>query len=355
MHIDPEGAARIAELVSRDLDWERVVLTARHHGLIPLLNRTLASVRPQGLAPPTLERLRILSEAIRFQNLVKAKALLEALRALEGAGVAAVPYKGPALAVFLFQDLAMREFGDIDLLIERRNAVRAKRVLTQLGYAVHRRTPDRLDWAWALLYQEFVLAVPHHRFDVDLSWRAGPWYWRLPDFPASMWERRGWLPVLGQRVPWPAPEHLLLILCLHGSKHRWEELKWLVDVAELLRVRPDLDWHRLTDEARRIGAYRMLAVCLVLANDLLDAPVPAEVLDNLRATPSVPSLTSDVCGSLCEDARMSSRVLARLRFLAGAAESADMKVACRLLPFAYFLLYEVVRPGVAALRRAVAD
>jgi hypothetical protein len=355
MQIDPEGAARIAKLVSRDLDWERVLITARHHGLIPLLYRTLASLRPRGLAPPTLEKLRTLSEAIRFQNLVKAKALLDALRALEAAGVAAVPYKGPALAVFLFQDLSLREFGDIDLLIERRNAVKAKRVLTQLGYAVRRRAPDRLDWAWALLYQEFVLAVPHHRFDVDLSWRAGPWYWRLPDFPASMWERLGWLPVLGSRVPWPAPEDLLLILCLHGSKHRWEELKWLVDVAELLRICPDLDWHRLTDEARRIGAYRMLAISLFLANELLEAPVPANLLDDVGTTPSMASLASDARGSLCEDAKTSVGVQARLRFLARAAETADMKLACRLLPFAYFLLHRVVRPGIAGLRRVVTD
>jgi hypothetical protein len=353
MQVDPEGAARIAGLVSRDLDWERVLMTARHHGLIPLLYRTLASLRPRGLAPPTLQKLRTLSEAIRFQNLVKAKALLDALRALEAAGLAAIPYKGPALAVFLFQDLALREFDDIDLLIERRNAVRAKRVLTQLGYAVRRRIADRWDYAWALLHQEFALAVPHHRFDVDLSWRAGPWYWRLPDFPASMWERLGWLTVLGSRVPWLAAEDLLLILCLHGSKHRWEELKWLVDVAELLRIRPDLDWHRLTDEARRTGSDRMLAVCLLLASDLLDAPVPAEVLDDLRATPSVPSLASDVCDSICEDAKASVGIQARLRFLARVAESADMKVACRLLPFAYFLLNEVLRSGVAALRAAV--
>jgi len=350
---DAEGSARIAELASREIDWKRVVLTARRHGLIPLLQRTLAGLRPSGIAPSTLEHLRTLSEAIRFQNLVKAKALVDTLRTLEGAGIAAIPYKGPALAVFLFKDLALREFGDIDLLIAQRDAVRAKRALLQRGYTAQRRVSDRWDWAWALMYQEFVLSGPQHRFDVDLSWRAGPWYWRLPDFPASLWERLGELPVLGVRVPWPAPEDLLLILCLHGSKHQWEELKWLVDVAELLRIGTEIDWHRVTGEARRIGAYRMLAIGLLLANDLLDAPVPADVLDDVRAAPSVASLAAEVCDGLLENAPTSAGIPARLKFLAGAAESVDMKIACRLLPFAYFVLDQVVRPGIAALRRAL--
>ena len=355
MQIDTDGAARIAEIVSRDMDWEHVVVTARRHGLIPLLHRSLASLRPAGLSPSTLEHLRMLAEAIRFQNLVKAKALLDTLLALEGAGIAAIPYKGPALAVFLFKDLALREFGDIDLLIARRDAVRAKRLLAKRGYTAHRPSADRWDRAWALLYQEFVLSVPRHSYDVDLSWRAGPWYWRLPDLPPSLWGRLGRLPLLGTDVPWPSSEDLLLILCLHGSKHKWEELKWLVDVAELLRIGTDIDWRRLTGEARRIGAYRMLAVGLRLANDLLDAPVPAEVLNDVRAAPSVASLASEVCDGLFANASTSAGIPARLKFLAGAAESTDMKIACRLLPFAYFLLYEVVRPGVAALRRAVAD
>lgn len=354
MQIDTDGAARIAEIVSRDMDWEHVVVTARRHGLIPLLHRTLASVRPSGVAPPTLEHLRTLAEAIRFQNLVKAKALLDTLLALEGAGIAAIPYKGPALAVFLFKDLALREFGDIDLLIARRDAVRAKRLLVERGYSVQRRTSDRWDWAWAFLYQEFVLTVPRHRYDVDLSWRAGPWYWRIPDFPASLWGRLGRLPMLGSDVPWPASEDLLLILCLHGSKHRWEELKWLVDVAELLRVGTEIDWRTLVGEAHRIGAYRMLAVGLLLANDLLDAPVPADVLDDARTAPSVASLASEVCEGLFENSPTSAGIPARLKFLAEAAEKTDMKIACRLLPFGYFVLEQVVRPGLAALRRVLA-
>ena len=36
-------------------------------------------------------------------------------------------------------------------------------------------------------------------------------------------------------VPALPDRELLLILCLHGTKHFWSSLGWLVDVAELIR------------------------------------------------------------------------------------------------------------------------
>ena len=47
------------------------------------------------------------------------------------------------------------------------------------------------------------------------------------------------------------PEDLLLILCVHGGKHVWECLKWLVDVRELVDRFPQLDYDALIQRAGR--------------------------------------------------------------------------------------------------------
>src|SRR5207253_975904 len=82
-------------------------------------------------------------------------------------------------------------------------------------------------------------------------------------------------PALAGR-PWPAfaPARLLLILCVHGANHCWLRLNWLCDVAELLRRNPALDWPALAAEAERWGCRRILTLGLLLAHDLLDAPLP---------------------------------------------------------------------------------
>src|SRR6185503_974491 len=72
-----------------------------------------------------------------------------------------------------------------------------------------------------------------------------------------------------------APHELLLVLCLHGTKHYWSSLGWLVDVAELLRSHPQLDWEAIDAGTRELGCVRRVAVGLRLAQELLDAPLPA--------------------------------------------------------------------------------
>ena len=55
-------------------------------------------------------------------------------------------------------------------------------------------------------------------------------------FLERLWERVGRVPLGGNSVPSFAPEDMLLILCVYGSKHTWGRLKWVCDIAELIRV-----------------------------------------------------------------------------------------------------------------------
>jgi hypothetical protein len=70
---------------------------------------------------------------------------------------------------------------------------------------------------------------------------------------------------------------LLLLLCVNGAKDLWRALEPVCAVSELLRAPAGLDWQRAVSLARRAGALRMLLVGLLLARDLLDAPLPSEV------------------------------------------------------------------------------
>jgi hypothetical protein len=99
---------------------------------------------------------------------------------------------------------------------------------------------------------------------------------------------------------------LLLILCVHGTKHLWERLQWITDLAQLLRLNaqlsPDdagaLDWERVRGLAVRFRVERMVALGLILAHDVLAAPVPPQVLGWARALPPVEALAAQVRSGL---------------------------------------------------------
>jgi hypothetical protein len=87
---------------------------------------------------------------------------------------------------------------------------------------------------------------------------------------------------------------MLLFLCVHGTRHYWERLQWICDVAELVRREPALDWDRLESSAARVGCHRMLRFGLHLAGDLLEAPAPEAVLRQASQDPAVRGLAEFV-------------------------------------------------------------
>ena len=353
MQTGDDDARRIAVALDHDLDWSGLVSLAQRHGVTSLLYRTLSGLHAERVPTGVLERLRSLFETNRFRNLVLVTELVKVLRALEAGGVIATPYKGPALAAALYADSTLRQSLDIDVLVKPKDALHARRILLNLGYVPKHQRFAVSESAFARFHCEFAFTTAERQLLVELSWRFAPWYFRMPEVPDAAWERLGCLTLAGVSVPWFAPEELLFVLCLHGCKHKWRSLKWIVDIAELLRVHPELDWREMMENANRTGAKRMLALGLFLAHDLLDARVPAEVLDVVRRTPSIMPLALEVCNTLGTADGEPGSTLTILPFIARVAERLETRLFCRALLLPYFLLHHVVRPGAAALRRVM--
>jgi hypothetical protein len=99
---------------------------------------------------------------------------------------------------------------------------------------------------------------------------------------------------MGKPVASLSAEETLLILCVHGAKHGWNRLMWVCDIAEFLRVNADIDWPWLLQYAKKLGGGRMLLFGLHLANTLLDAELPAEIVRQIQAEPIINSLARQV-------------------------------------------------------------
>jgi hypothetical protein len=89
-------------------------------------------------------------------------------------------------------------------------------------------------------------------------------------------------------------EETLVLLCAHGMQHRWEKLKWVVDIDRLVRRTPELDWSKVLDVAERMGGRRALLLGLFLARDARGLPLPASVEALLRMDAVVARLADEV-------------------------------------------------------------
>ena len=88
-------------------------------------------------------------------------------------------------------------------------------------------------------------------------------------------------------------EDLFLALCCHGTVHRWERLKWLLDLAEFLRNSGTMNWSRIEETTRNRPLTRASAtLAVLLARELLDVGVSAEAERVLPATQRIRNVSA---------------------------------------------------------------
>ncbi len=297
----PEIADRIRALVHESIDWQYLLRMAHRHGLAPLIYWHLDAACPEAVPKDDFHHLHEHFRANNLHNLFLTGELLRILNTFESRGIPAVPYKGPALAASIYGNLALREFVDLDILVHRHDVFEAEDLLAALGY----RSPFRLAYAQKVASLQSEIDHGFVRNDgkslVELHWGVADRYLSFPLDIERLWKRLRYVSLGGNSVPSFAPEDMLLILCVHGSKHIWGRLRWVCDIAELIRAHQDIKWDQIMAQASALGGERMMLLGLCLANDLLGAALPGKVSQRVQADPAVKVLAGRITERLFQE------------------------------------------------------
>ncbi len=293
--VDEETIARINAIINSpdEVDWDYVYQLARRHSVLPLIYAQLNAVAAN-IPPDKLARFKAAYSDNAARNLFLTAELCRILESFEVAGIEAVPYKGPALAVYAYGKLGLRRFVDLDILVRKADVLRARELLADRGFTGG--TP------WTDAQRSILLRTQHNlslsreedRIVVELHWEVASSLFASSFQAEQLWGRLQTMRLNNIEVQSLSTEDLLLSLCVHGSKHFWERLAWICDVAELVKTRKDIDWTMLCDRAASSGSDRMLLLGFLLANRLLDAPLPEHVKTKIAAEGNVITLADEV-------------------------------------------------------------
>jgi hypothetical protein len=235
---------------------------------------------PEGLVLPEL--LQALRERQRAQTFISLRMTAELFRLLDrfaSTGIGVLVVKGPVLAVRAYGDPAMRSYGDLDLLVRQRDIRCATELMIADGYRAQ--VPLSAIDAGKIPGQ-YLFTRPDSNLLVELHNDFTLRYFPRP-LPLEMFfERQIRVPLDGREAPAPSVEDELVLICIHGAKHLWERLIWIADVAALVSRQTGIDWERVTESARKVGAERMLHTGLQLAEDLLRMQLPSKVSDQIH-------------------------------------------------------------------------
>ena len=354
-------------------DWATFLRLGLAHGMLPLAWRALEP-SAESLPASLVADLRDAWAANARRNLGLAGELRAILACLEQAGVQALPWKGLLLAQRAYGDLSLRQFFDLDVLVRRVELPAARTALAELGFRPEKHMTDAQRETYVDHQGELELVRESDGLWLELHTAVVPTYYGAGRSTDDLWQHVVRVELARVEVWALHPVDDIEALCVHGSKHRWDRLTWIIDVALMIRLLDEAGWQRLLSAARDHGTLRMVLMGLILAEDVCGAALPGTVRHQVRSDRTAVALAGTVGRALFDPrpnrfdalsfhARMRERPRDRARYLLSVAftpSGADWEALS--LPGALFPVYALTRPvrlawkyGRRALRRAPRD
>ena len=273
----------IFDAIENRTDWDTFFLTASKNGMLPLVHSSLKNCCLDLLPENIVTDVKQVIKEISMSNLGKVSILIQLMTLLEQHNIFTVPIKGPSLACTVYNDLSLRSFGDLDILINIDDIVFTYNILCTSGYEPDiKLTPYQLHH---LTRTEDNLSFIHSQTGVivelhwELSGRLLPHALTLNCFQPRLVNTK----ILNYTAHSLSNEDLLIYLCIHGSKHIWSRLEWLFSVHEIVRKNRDLQWDLIFTLVEHWSAKRMFGVGLLSSQYLFKTKFPEDVLERLRS------------------------------------------------------------------------
>jgi hypothetical protein len=294
VEICEEQAQQIRDLLKQPIDWSYVFESANRHFVAPLLCFHLVHHFRHDVPDSILNNARQAFEAHVRRNLFLTQELIKVVKLLDTNGIPVLPFKGPVLAVLAYRNLALRQFADLDILIPHERAARAMELLVKEGYGVVAEPLNALQRHPSPLARNKDVILFKAGVRIELHWRLTGKHFDFPLEAEWLWNAPERVSVAGFDIRSLPASELLLFLCMHGSRHGWERLQWICDIAEFLRTHTTMDWRKVWDTARLLRNERNLALGLRLAHDVLGLSLPDAVHQRVAIDPAVSDLSEGV-------------------------------------------------------------
>jgi Uncharacterised nucleotidyltransferase len=248
------------------IDWQALLELADSHGVLTLFCKRYSGKRPGAFVS------RVHSQWIAAASLTsELEGLLEQF-CLHGVEV--LPLKGPLLAQVLYGSPGLRRSDDLDLLVQRQDFDKARSLLIDLGFAPVYQTDD--------YHQTF------QRRDtcIELHFSVAP-----PSSPAMdldrVWERAPVVQFRGQTARFFANPDLLVYLVIHGVKHEFARLIWVLDAARALGKLSEDDLTEVFNLSKALGIEGAFLFTCALARYSSDTALPARIATAIAQQPVI--------------------------------------------------------------------
>lgn len=268
---------KIRSLLNDYIDWGLFLKLVAKHRIHTLVYSHLTRIDSAAVDEKALKTLEQRCQKNLMDAVKQTGELISLARLMAANGIRALSLKGPLLATTIYGDIAYRKSKDLDILICEQDIEKTNQLLLANGF----RNTD-LEVASSPKQKAHLIKTNHHfvyqkpfGVIVELHWRG---FSDSTLFPFDeLWRNRRELVLSGQTINVPAGEDEFIYLLRHGSNHAYNRLRWLCDIAEIIKSN-QLDWSEIAKRAAQVDIMETLVQAVILGDRLFGIAIPEALL-----------------------------------------------------------------------------
>lgn len=271
-NIPAEQLISIQEMVKGPVNWQYFLELTIKNRVYPIVYKSLKRLQNH-TDIVILPKLEELCKKNQRKALAFTTELIKVMGYLEENDIRAISLKGPALAMWLYDDVSLRVSKDLDIVVDFSEFEIIDKALSEMGY-IEKTNFKKLSEK----QKTFFIRKNHHLSYVNKSGTLVELHWSLEDKGCNMsfdaiWENTMKYNLFGREIHTLKEEEHFIYLLEHGSRHGWKRLRWLCDVYEIMKHK-DLDWAYVVKRTQTLGIAYQLEQTMILLKLLFGLTPP---------------------------------------------------------------------------------
>ncbi|MHB9056343.1 MAG: nucleotidyltransferase domain-containing protein [Paludibacteraceae bacterium] len=285
IHPTAEELKELNEQVKLVRNWDVLAGNLMERGVAPLFYEKLSKLPDRLLIPyECREKLRQSGYRTLSRGMVLYEVFRNVATAFTSNGIQVVALKGIHLSEKLYEDIGLRQFSDIDLLVSREDGEKCLQILRGMGFVqTAGKVSKRISEISGMVHYP---AMVRNGVSVEIHIRLHPEKAPYRLDTVQIMERAE--SCILNRVSVHVPERydLLIFLCIHLHKHFEAgeiQLTCFLDIVNILdRECGQPDWQILRERCDSYNCREVVFKYIVLVNKYFRVFIPEEVIGEYR-------------------------------------------------------------------------
>ena len=273
------------DLIPQIKDWDYVVKTSIDRGIGPLLSKKLPLL-PNNPQIPAHVKTKL--QQAYYKTFSRSALLYEYFKKVAEAlalhNIEVIALKGIYLSEWLYEDIGLRQFSDIDLLVREEDGPRCLDILAGMGFTPESDIESEFERKLEVVhFTPMVLNGVSIEIHVKLHRNNEKYHVNVNE----LW--RNALPVIINNTSVYAlnTNDLIIHLCTHLDKHFYQghvQFTCFNDITNLLDIQATkIDWDALITACKHCNCENVIFKWFMLVNRYMNAPLPTHIIEKYSA------------------------------------------------------------------------